>query len=49
MAKDSLEEVSPASIPTFSYLIEHLLLFGPVGAQLLIVAFENKSIQVFDF
>lgn len=36
-------------MPSFSYLIEHMKLFEYQGVTHLMVAFENKSVQVFDF
>lgn len=49
MKKNSTDDMSQVNMPTFSYLIEHMLLFDHSGCQHLIVAFENKSVQIFDF
>lgn len=49
MKKNSLDDQAVANIPTFSYLIENLLLFEHLGNYHLVAAFENKSVQIFDF
>ena len=49
MQKQKGEDGAPDKIPTFSYLIDHLVLFEFKGQMHLLVAFENKSVQVFEF
>jgi len=36
-------------MPNFSFLIEHMILFEYQGQKHLMISFENKSVQVFDF
>lgn len=44
MQKQRGEDEAPDKIPTFSYLIDHLVLFEFKGTLHLLVAFENKSV-----
>jgi hypothetical protein len=38
-----------AKLPNFSYLIESMAMFEYKGAVHLMVAYENKSVQIFDY
>lgn len=49
MQKQYGEGQQAVKMPSFSYLIEHIQLFEFQGVNHLMVAFENKSVQVFDF
>jgi len=43
------QSTAETKVPSFSYLIDHVVLFEYQGMQHLMVAFENKSVQIFDF
>ena len=46
---DSDEEEKHLIMPSFSYLIEIIQIFSVNGVRYVLAAFENKSVQIFDF
>ena len=43
------DDAAVAKLPNFSYMIENMVMFQFKGIVHLLVSFENKSVQIFEY